>query len=53
MINFATKLIAGIIQSYVNEMLLTVYEYDVVDSLKILRKKQQDRTLKLQLGNRE
>lgn len=38
-INFATKLIADVSQSYLNEMLLTVYEYDVVASLKILPEK--------------
>lgn len=46
-LNFATKLIADIIPSYLTEMLLIAYEDDVVNSFKIL----PERSRKLGLYN--
>lgn len=41
MINCATKLTADVTQSYLNEMLLAVFDYGVVNSLKILQRKKE------------
>lgn len=41
MINCATKLTADVTQSYLNEMLLAVFDYGVVNSFKILQRKKE------------